>query len=483
MDSPQSATGGASSGAKTAAENANPHMSGTSNQKFVNPIKQIKDSLDTLFTIQNPPLAVQEVIRKHAQVVTGLLARLQPCAPIPTVITKSTALQIAEIHSAIVTANPTSSTTRTWADVAAGPKPQRDPTAEITLRPTENNNTLKNITKPSEILQAVSGGLGRAGPIAARRLRSGDIRLTVSDKEYALRNKGSIQNVLGATVLQQNYPVEVLGVPRTLGVRSGGDATDRAANELLLKELSRSSGKLVPGVQFTKVGWIPNRNPEKKTRGSLILGVESPAHRAECVRRGVLIDGQIYAARFYDYQLQSVRCYRCSRWGHLGRQCKAPPACGHCAKAHATEDCPNPEEKGCVNCKGRTHKAWETRSCPVSRDRKSRTQALRFRLLARTAEAQSYAQPSFSAAGLGVPNPPSVAGVKRAAAAHAEGGRRSPSPARRLNPVGRPSGLRSAARTPGQTRLAEFAQAMGMDWETASEGSDQVDSQGEGSGM
>ena len=206
-----------------------------------------------------------------------------------------------------------------WASIAAaGPpenstflanhsNPQRNFTSEITIRPGESNSQLRNAKSPAEILEILGENMERTVPLAAKKLQSGDIRLVVQNKDFLLRNRESIQAKVQATLLRQSFPLEVCGVPLSLGVKSG----KAADNSTLLRTLSTTNGKLVSGVQFSRIGWMPNRNRSDtpKTRGSLILGVDNPTHQAECIKKGVLIEGQLYTARLYDYNLQLIRCY------------------------------------------------------------------------------------------------------------------------------------------------------------------------------
>ena len=61
----------------------------------------------------------------------------------------------------------------------------------------------------------------RTVPLAAKKLQSGDIRLVVQNKDFLLRNWESIQAKVQATLLRQSFPLEVCGVPLSLGVKSG----------------------------------------------------------------------------------------------------------------------------------------------------------------------------------------------------------------------------------------------------------------------
>jgi hypothetical protein len=405
-----------------------------------------------------PGPEARDAINRFASVVEGLVLshQLPPLHP----ITKSLAKQITEIHTAVtnpsyapggapVGAGSAPPLNRSWAAVAAQrPAPPRDPLTELTIRPA-NTSGLIGKDKPSEILQQItnqSSVMKRAGPVAAKKMKSGDIRLQVKDRAYAVNNRVAIQGELDATFVRRHYPIEVLGVPVSLGIRA-----EKGANDGLLRTLSATNGKLIPDIQFTRASWIPSYRATSvsttpRTRTSLILGVESQAHQAECVRKGVVINGEVYLARLYDYGLHLVRCFNCSRWGHIGPQCTAPAACGHCGQAHETKACPNPKQKGCVNCKARNHKAWEVRLCPVARDRKSRMQALRMDLLARGAyiQAQKTTPTGAEAGGDSPPPAQPIAGAKRA--------RLATDTTRQAGP-GRPRGVQVAAAQPGQTTI------------------------------
>lgn len=64
------------------------------------------------------------------------------------------------------------------------------------------------------------------------------------------------------------------------------------------------------------------------------------------------------------------QCFKCQRYGHIGTQCKATTACGHCAQEHDTRDCPSRAgqtvTRKCAACRGE-HEAW-SRQCPTRKD-------------------------------------------------------------------------------------------------------------------
>jgi hypothetical protein len=51
---------------------------------------------------------------------------------------------------------------------------------------------LKNINQLKEILNIISKFLSCASLVAARKLKSGDIRVTVTNKDYITKNKNSL---------------------------------------------------------------------------------------------------------------------------------------------------------------------------------------------------------------------------------------------------------------------------------------------------
>ena len=52
----------------------------------------------------------------------------------------------------------------------------------------------KNTNQPKEIFNIISKFLSCASPVAARKLRSGDIKVTVTNKDYIIKNKESLQH-------------------------------------------------------------------------------------------------------------------------------------------------------------------------------------------------------------------------------------------------------------------------------------------------
>ncbi len=340
----------------------------------------------------------------------------------------------------------------TWANIAAaaasttGPNPPKNPAEEITVRPSEGNMPLRNANQPKEILNIISKFLSRASPVAARKMKSGDIRVTVTNKDYITKNKESLQHQMDAKILREDYPVEVLAVPRSLAIQEGKEAD----NSSLLKELSTANGKIIPSIQLTQIRWIPQRpiaGQPRKARGSLILSIANYEHQIEAVRRGVIIEGQLFQARLYDYNLQLTRCFKCSRWGHAQGHCPAPHStCGHCGEQHNTKECQNTRATFCTNCKSRSHKAWEVKDCRTFQYLKEQTRQRRAFLL--------YGSDSIRANPFNNQTKSLASSPTFDFSSTQAGEKRKAPPQGRSAPVGRPRLFSSATPSRGQTTLA-----------------------------
>ncbi|XP_050456456.1 uncharacterized protein LOC126854106 [Cataglyphis hispanica] len=150
-----------------------------------------------------------------------------------------------------------------------------------------------------------------------------------------------------------------------------GVTTDMSAkeieNELLAQNLSDVDAKDV------KIVYIFTPKQDKRTT-SCILEVTS------AVRKILLECGRIYlrysACSFADH-VRIVQCYRCLTFGHIAKDCKGKPSCGHCAGAHEMKDCKNRDQTPkCLNCERNhithgdlAHSAMDAAKCLVLRRR------------------------------------------------------------------------------------------------------------------
>jgi hypothetical protein len=352
---------------------------------------------------------------------------------------------------------------RSWAQVAAGgptgrqPQPPivSRPDEEVTIRPNDLNTKLRDQTTARGILETLQPNMSRAGLVAARRLRSGDIRLTVQNKKHVVTNRDSIQHQINAQILPEVFPVEVLAVPKTLAVQAG----PKADNGALLRALAKENDRLLPDVSFTKVHWIRQYPQAKdtplKTRTSLILATSSAHHQQELVRQGVLIEGAFYQARLYDYGHILDRCYHCNRWGHSRTHCRQKePTCGHCGKGHDTGDCKDTAQRYCASCKSHTHKAWMAASCPVFRKLYEERSQRRYNLLQRSDAIRANQGPLRGYTPGLTPSPEDEAAFNTKQAGEKRPRAPSPAPTQKKAAPGRPRAIDPRYRPANQTTLA-----------------------------
>lgn len=114
--------------------------------------------------------------------------------------------------------------------------------------------------------------------------------------------------------------------------------------------------------------------PPKKNRNfaSCIIEV-SPDIRTKLLQ-GSHVYVNYSACRLSDY-VRVLQCYRCLAFGHLSRNCTAPPLCGHCAEDHEMRSCTKRNEATlCGNCKRwqhelHHHSALDGKTCPILKKR------------------------------------------------------------------------------------------------------------------
>jgi len=95
------------------------------------------------------------------------------------------------------------------------------------------------------------------------------------------------------------------------------------------------------------------------------------------VRKRLLANGRIYlrfsACTFTDH-VRVLQCYRCMTFGHIARDCKSAPVCGHCSEQHEMKDCKNKAQPPlCCNCSRTSkrstndlvHSASDVEKCPI----------------------------------------------------------------------------------------------------------------------
>ena len=268
---------------------------------------------------------------------------------------------------------------RSWASVAASPTSGSSGSAaweprmviparkerEVTIKAASQREEFTR-RSPKEVVEAVNKSAGNENAVAARRLRSGDVVVTMQDKA-ATQSKDEtwVQRAFGETATIKRYEVTLIakGIPVQKVLQAGSD-TD-VANTLR--------------TQNTKAIAKCKRRMPKNTHGAyaaLLLHIGDAKCAETLCTDGLLWDAQIFNVEPYDPELRVCQCFGCYRFGHIARYCENRTRCGCCAGvAHkeGEKTCPEagPEgKKRSVNCGG-THTAWDRR-CPVAQAQKNR---------------------------------------------------------------------------------------------------------------
>lgn len=145
----------------------------------------------------------------------------------------------------------------------------------------------------------------------------------------------------------------VRGVPIEWSMEDFVDATDLREGPGRILKARRLQRKVMK--EDSSPTWIPTQ--------SVVLTFE-----------GQNLPQKVYA--FYTslvveiYQLPTIQCRKCLRFGHVQNQCRSEARCYRCSKKHPGDDCKVvPENASCIFCSGR-HFATD-RSCPEYTRQKS----------------------------------------------------------------------------------------------------------------
>lgn len=291
---------------------------------------------------------------------------------------------------------------KSYAAAASSPAPEKPvPSKELReiqinrrdLSPEEETKT------PAELLTFIRSRfaqLALGGILAIRELPSRDLVLvtdTPSTKVTALKRQKDWLYVVGdhAAVRPQKFTVMAHGVSLS--------AFDNEKQDEGLIRLHESNPSLRNrGAGILRFHWRQRALKLKKSYSSLLLDIESASGANALIREGLVLDNEIKDVELFDPACLITRCYRCQKYGHNAKFCKATERCSLCAApGHGRTSCPKAtshSHRACVNCTGRH--ASGSSECP-----EHKTQARR----ARDAVAQKPrffrepdSQPSLSAA-------------------------------------------------------------------------------------
>jgi hypothetical protein len=232
---------------------------------------------------------------------------------------------------------------------------------ELLVRAPDQEEALKRRTA-KEIVQAVQTATGRKEAVAARRLRSGDVVITLTgEASWYVKHDGWAKTAFGPTaqLVRRTHSVVAKGVPREWLEAPEGEAiqeirTENKVDISILRVLRASS--------------------PKATTTMVVLGVTNITDANKLCDNGMVWRAQLLRCEPLDPQLRPRQCYNCYGFGHIARFCEKTARCPLCAGvAHAPgkegeQLCPSKAghiRRRCAGCNG-AHAAFE-RSCPVAK--------------------------------------------------------------------------------------------------------------------
>ena len=129
----------------------------------------------------------------------------------------------------------------------------------------------------------------------------------------------------------------------------------------------------IPNADIKYIGWL-SQAALTKSASTIIVEFTNPEDANKIIDEGLIWQGEAFQRERYDRQCRLKQCYKYQKYGHIGTQCRANPACGYCA---SSKDCPAKVDKSalrkCAVCKG-ANEAWNNR-CPVRKTGLSKVKA------------------------------------------------------------------------------------------------------------
>jgi hypothetical protein len=217
---------------------------------------------------------------------------------------------------------------------------------------------------------------------AVRQLKSGDLEITLNTIEEANNltlYSGNWTHRLGekTSIYQHTYGIIVHSVRTSLiGDFSTPDSARMVKEKIVAQNLT-CLNTIKRSEDISYIEWLSKKRATQQNITSLAIELREARQANECIKHGIVIDGEPHACVIRDRNKRVRICYRCWRFGHITTQCMAPQRCGRCSeKGHKKENCPKPPEvKHCCNCKG-PHAAYDEKNCPIQQQENERVRNL-----------------------------------------------------------------------------------------------------------
>ncbi|KAI0997185.1 hypothetical protein K3495_g11000 [Podosphaera aphanis] len=150
--------------------------------------------------------------------------------------------------------------------------------------------------QPSELLNKAKQHI--TGAYAVRKLRSCDTEVfvqSVSQRDAALR----MPQPKEFQVLNQDFPVEILGVSLETRIEKGKDAN----NGNVINKIIEETKVRIPGIKIGRLRWLHDgkelqwAKKNRHTKGSVILSLPTEALQHEVVRNGIVLNSMLHTAQ------------------------------------------------------------------------------------------------------------------------------------------------------------------------------------------
>ncbi|KIV98467.1 uncharacterized protein PV09_09720 [Verruconis gallopava] len=224
----------------------------------------------------------------------------------------------------------------------------------------------------AHVEQAIAqGGVTNAKVMSVNQLMSGDISIkTVTPSETQTLRQSAQEWVPrignGMSIRRQTYGVLVHSVYTK-------DVDMDRLDEINAAILSENK-PFIPTAEIKYIGWL-SRKAQTKRMSTLVIEFTKPEDANKIIDEGLTWQGCHHDTERYERQCRLKQCFNCQKYGHIGTQCKARTACGHCAQEHNSRDCPSKADtpKKCAGCNG-PHESWN-RHCKIRKEQLTRTKA------------------------------------------------------------------------------------------------------------
>ena len=237
---------------------------------------------------------------------------------------------------------------------------------------TKNPRNLQNHVDRA-IEQSKNRHIEKIRSASANQLKSGDLSIKTLNRSDAEALKQFAEDWIarlgkGTSIRLPTYGILVHGIRIS--------SMDMEKFDEIKAELLHDNRAFVPNADIKYIGWL-SRAALTKRASTIIVEFTNPEDANKMIDEGLIWQGEAFQCERYDRQCRLKQCYKCQRYGHIGTQCKANTACGYCAKAHNSKDCPDKSDKSatrnCVVCRG-AHEAWNNR-CPARKEELSKVKA------------------------------------------------------------------------------------------------------------